>query len=51
MDDATDLNNKEVTEEAVIAHIQAKGSAATLRAMGEEALHTFTKMAKENLDC
>lgn len=45
MDDATDLNNGEVTEDALIANIQEHGSIATLKAFGGEAIEQLKSVA------
>jgi len=50
MDDATDLNNGEVTEEAVIAHIQERGSEAVLKSFGQQVLDKARDFLLDNVE-
>lgn len=50
MDDATDLNNGEVTEEALIAHIEEKGSEAVLKGFGKQAVDMLRDVVSEGVN-
>lgn len=49
-DDATDLNNGEVTEEALIAHIEEKGSEAVLKGFGKQAVDMVKDIVSEGVN-